>query len=197
MLRIIPYTFTKMQQYARKFLSSALDVLEIAFVALVSVYLIRTFLVQPFVVSGASMTPTFQNGDYLLIDELVYRFRSPERGEVVVFRNPRDASIYFIKRIVGLPGEHVAIRDGKIEVATSGGENNAVLNEQYLLPHVTTGGTIDYVLGDGEYFVLGDNRSFSFDSRNWGLLPAGDIVGLVRFRLWPLSGLTAFAAPQY
>ena len=181
----------------RRFLSSLLEIFEIAVVAIGSVFLIRSFLIQPFVVSGASMAPTFRNGDYLLIDELTYRFRSPERGEVVVFRNPRDVSTYFIKRIIGLPGERIKIKNDRIEIVVSDKKEEFFLEESYLSPGAANGGVSEYSLGQNEYFVLGDNRSFSFDSRSWGSLPAEDIVGLVRLRLWPLDNLSAFAAPQY
>src|SRR3990167_2611007 len=100
----------------RKFIISIFEILEVVGIALVAVFLIRKFLVQPFLVSGASMVPTFSNGDYVLIDELSYYFRIPQRGEVIVFRYPNDESTYFIKRVIGLPGEHIMIRDGKVRV---------------------------------------------------------------------------------
>ncbi|MBI2888633.1 MAG: signal peptidase I [Candidatus Liptonbacteria bacterium] len=181
----------------RKFLVSLLEVFEIAFVAVGSVFLVRTFLVQPFVVSGSSMAPNLENGDYLLIDELTYRFRAPERGEVVVFRYQHNQATYFIKRIIGLPGERVQIKNNQISVTPQGATNPVALKELYLPPGVVTGGDAEYLLNDREYFVLGDNRSFSFDSRSWGFLEAKDMVGIARVRLWPLPQLQAFAAPQY
>jgi signal peptidase I len=181
----------------RKFLASLLEVFEIALVAVGSVFLVRTFLVQPFVVSGSSMAPTFENGDYLLIDQLTYRFRAPERGEVVVFRYPSNPSAYFIKRIIGLPGERVKIGDNRIEVTPTGAAGPVALKESYLPAGVVTGGDAEYELSDQQYFVLGDNRSFSLDSRIWGLLEKDYVIGLARVRLWPLPQFTAFAAPQY
>ncbi|MBM3257121.1 MAG: signal peptidase I [Candidatus Liptonbacteria bacterium] len=180
----------------RKFLASLLEVFEIALVAVASVFLVRTFLVQPFVVSGSSMVPNFENGDYLLVDELTYRFRTPERGEVVVFRYDGNPFTYLIKRIIGLPGERVRIKNNKIEVVPLSGEP-FMLEEKYLAPGVVTGGDAEYVLSDSEYFVLGDNRSFSFDSRNWGGLPTKNVVGIARIRLWPLPQIKAFTSPQY
>jgi signal peptidase I len=184
----------------RKFLASLLEIVEITVVALGAVYLIRTFLVQPFLVSGDSMAPNFLSGDYLLIDQITYRLRQPQRGEVVVFRYPKNESTYFIKRVIGLPGERVEIKNGKITVWNEKHPQGFALNEGYLPPGEITSsrsreGT--FVLGDGEYLVLGDNRRFSFDSRDWGILPARDIVGLVRLRLWPPTGVTVFAAPAY
>jgi signal peptidase I len=181
----------------RKFLSSILEVIEVALVAVVSVFLIRTFLIQPFLVSGASMSPNFSSGDYLLVDELTYRFREPERGEVVFFSYPGGTSTYFIKRIIGLPGETVNIEGNVVTVFNEDSIGGFVLEEGYLPPTTITSGGVNLELDDGEYFVLGDNRSYSFDSRSWGVLPAEDVVGLARLRLWPLGSLRAFAAPQY
>src|SRR3989338_557605 len=180
----------------RKFFVSLLEVFEIAIIAVGSVFLVRTFLVQPFVVSGSSMAPNFENGDYLLVDELTYRFRSPERGEVVVFRYENSPSTYFMKRIVGLPGETLRIKNNAITVTSPGG-NTVVLRESYLPAGVVTGGDAEYVINNNEYFVLGDNRSFSFDSRNWGALPTKSVIGIARVRLWPLPQLKAFAIPHY
>ncbi len=181
----------------RQFFASVLEVFEIALVAVGAVFVIRSFLVQPFLVSGSSMVPNFKNGDYLLVDELTYRFRSPERGEVVVFRYPNDQSTYFIKRIIGLPGERVVIKDSKITVYNGASSGGFVLAESYLPKSVYTNGDEEFKLKEGQYLTLGDNRSYSFDSRSWGMLPRSDIVGLVRLRLWPITALQAFAAPQY
>lgn len=181
----------------RQFLSSIFEVFEIALVAIGAVFLIRTFLIQPFLVSGSSMIPNFSNGDYLLIDELTYHFRSPQRGEVIVFRYPKDESTYFIKRIVALPGERVEIKNDKVKIYDSLSSQGFVLGEKYLPDSIATGGNSEYNLGAGEYLVLGDNRSYSFDSRSWGLLKEKEIVGLVRLRLWPFDALRAFAAPRY
>ena len=143
------------------------------------------------------MVPNFSNGDYLLVDELTYRFRPPERGEVVVFRYPNDLSTYFIKRIVGLPGERIVIKDNKITVYNQTTSRGFVLDESYLPKSVYTNGDEEFKLKDGQYLTLGDNRSYSFDSRSWGPLLKDDIIGLVRLRLWPITDLRAFAAPQY
>ncbi|RJP45746.1 signal peptidase I [Candidatus Parcubacteria bacterium] len=181
----------------RRLFASVLEVLEIALVAVSAVFLIRGFLIQPFLVSGSSMVPSFSHGDYLLIDELSYRFRSPARGEVVVFHYPKDSSTYFIKRIIGMPGERVSIENGEVTILDNAASRRTVLAEPYLAYGTVTGGNAEYELGPDEYLVLGDNRSYSFDSRTWGSLKASDIVGLVRVRLWPLNDLRAFAAPQY
>jgi signal peptidase I len=181
----------------RKFFSSFLEVLEIAVIAVVAVFIVRTFLIQPFLVSGSSMSPNFSNGDYVLVDELTYRLRAPTRGEVVVFHDPQDYSTYFIKRVIGLPGEHVVVKSDAITVQNDAHPKGFALNESYLPKGVETSGSYDYTLAAGTYLLLGDNRPFSYDSRSWGPLPTKNIVGLVRVRLWPLNELTAFAAPQY
>jgi len=185
----------------RRFFLSALEILEVSLVALGAVFLIRTFLIQPFLVSGASMVPNFANGDYLLVDELSYYFRTPLRGEVIVFRYPGNESTYFIKRVIGLPGDRVVLRENKIVIYNSENPTGQELSEPYLPPRATTSPRTnrqtEFSVSPGQYLVLGDNRAFSFDSRDWGLLDQKDIVGVVRLRLWPLSGLTVFAAPEY
>lgn len=178
----------------KKFFWSFFEVIETVVIAIVAVVLVRTFVVQPFVVSGASMEPSFYNGNYLLIDELTYRFREPERGEVIVFRYPGDEKSFYIKRIIALPGEHVFIENGKVTVTALNGEKST-LDEPYLGDR-TTSGTFERTLEEDEFFVMGDNRNFSFDSRSWDkYLKRGEIVGLVKLRLWPRVEL--FAAPSY
>lgn len=181
----------------RQFFASVLEVVEVLAVAVGAVFLIRNFLVQPFLVSGSSMVPSFENGDYLLIDEITYRFRPPERGEVVVFKYPKDPSTYFIKRIIGLPGERVEIKNNQVTVWNARSLQPLVLDENYLPKSVATAGNEEFRLGPDEYLMLGDNRPFSFDSRSWGALNKESIVGLARLRLWPLTELRAFAAPTY
>jgi signal peptidase I len=152
---------------------------------------------QPFLVSGNSMRPNFSDGDYLIIDQLTYRIHEPQRGDVVVFRYPNDPSTYFIKRIIGTPGEEVRIAGGKVAIINTTHPNGFILNEPYLGKDAITGHDGEYVVKSGEYFVMGDNRAFSFDSRNWGLLEKKLIIGLVRFRLWPLQALAYVPALQY
>jgi signal peptidase I len=192
----------------RKFLVSFLEVLEIALIAVAAVFIVRTFFVQPFLVSGSSMVPTFQNGDYVLVDEFTYRVQAPERGQVVVFHDPQDWSTYFIKRVIGLPGETVDIANNTVTVFNQQNPKGLVLDETYLpagtpvSAETCDGGTFSgttcvYTLSSSTYLMFGDNRTESYDSRSWGPLPAKNIVGLVRVRLWPLNAITAFAAPNY
>lgn len=179
------------------FLYSLWEIIEVVLVAVIAVVVVRNFLIQPFLVSGASMEPNFANGDYLLVDELTYRFREPQRGEVVVFYYPGDNSTYYIKRIIGLPGEKIDIKEGKVIVKNIGHPEGFVLGEYYLPPEFATSGKNEFIVKEGEYFVMGDNRSYSFDSRSWGTLQEAKIVGVVRLRLWPFNKVMAFESPTY
>lgn len=178
----------------KKIFWSFLEIFETVIIAVVAVMLIRTFVVQPFLVSGSSMEPTFENGNYLLVDELAYRFREPERGEVVVFKDPINGSSFYIKRIIGLPGERVVINNGEVSVYK--GDELKRLEEGYVL-NVDQREDYEKKLGEDEYFVMGDNRGFSFDSRNWGPLDENKLVGSVRFRLWPVKEAMAISKPAY
>ncbi len=174
------------------------EIVEVAIIAIVAVLIIRNFLVQPFLVNGASMEPNFHNSDYLLVDQISYRFKEPQRGEVVVFKYPGDEKYYYIKRIIGLPGEEVEIRDGKVFVFNKDFPNGLILNESYLSNNAITSGKNERIkIENGKFFVLGDNRNFSFDSRNWGLLDKKEIVGVTRLRLWPLNQVMALEKPAY
>lgn len=165
-------------------------------IALVCVVIVRTFIAQPFLVSGASMEPNFHNGNYLLIDELTYRFREPQRGEVVVFRYPGSTKEYFIKRIIGLPGETLTVAGNQITI-TAPRTAPITLTESYLASSTKTMGSLTTTLGPKEYFMLGDNRGNSFDSRNWGSLQRSEIIGIARLRLLPLSQMQTIGAPAY
>jgi signal peptidase I len=174
----------------------ALEIVEIVVISLAIILPIRYFLVQPFYVKGASMEPTFDDREYLIIDELSYRMRQPERGEVVVFRYPLDPRQFFIKRVIGLPGETVKVADKKVFIINDAHPDGFVLDEtSYLSPEVPTNGDRTIKLGPGEYFVMGDNRTASLDSRTFGPLPAQNIVGRVWIRGWPLNRATVFRAP--
>ncbi len=178
----------------KKIFWSIVEMLETVAIAVAAVILVRTFVAQPFLVSGSSMEPTFKNGDYLLVDELTYHLRKPERGEVIVLKYPKDTSEYFIKRIIGLPGETVMIKNGVVTIVDKG--RDIVLNEPYIDQKMLTS-NFEETLGPGQYFVMGDNRNYSYDSRSWGPVPQNDIVGMVRLRLWPLQSVMAFGAPSY
>lgn len=172
----------------KRFWKEGLDFLKYALIALVIVIPIRMYIAQPFIVSGQSMMPTFQDKNYLIIDEVSYLLREPHRGEVIVFHYPVVESKYLIKRIIGLPGEKVEIKNGKVVIfpnETSTEKNGIILDEYYIKEPFET--TKTYTLKDGEYFVMGDNRNQSADSRTWGILPRKNIVGRAFIRLYPFS----------
>jgi signal peptidase I len=172
------------------------EVSKIVLIALMIVIPIRVFVFQPFFVKGQSMEPNFHNNDYLIIDELSYRFRAPERGEVVVFKYPRNPSQRYIKRIIGLPDEIVEIQDNQIIIHKY--LDTIILDESDYLPiPINTSGTVKISLGEDEYFVMGDNRVASSDSRKWGALPEENIVGRVVLRPWPIAALAKIDAPEY
>lgn len=181
----------------KKFFVSTWEILEVVLISAGTVILIRTFLIQPFLVSGPSMEPNFENGDYLLIDEVTYRFREPVRGEVVVFRYPNDEHVFFIKRIIGLPGERVVGRGGHISVFAKGSAGKSEALKETYIPAENYTGDFEAQLGTDQFFVLGDNRSFSFDSRSWGPIKASHIVGLVRLRIFPFGSFGGFPPPRY
>lgn len=182
----------------KKFLSFVWEVFKIIVIAFVIVAPIRYFLFQPFFVRGQSMEPNFENGDYLIVDELSYRLRNPERGEVIVFKYPLDTSQRYIKRVIGLPGETVEINNDKVEIFEPGSSTPDVLNEtSYLSPSVPTAGDLKVTLGPNQYFVLGDNRPVSSDSRIWGLVPRKDIIGRVYLKAWPFADFSRIPLPTY
>lgn len=153
--------------------------------AIILAVLIQSFVIRPFIVSGASMDPRIENGQYLLIDEISYRMHEPERGDVVVFRAPPEPSKYYIKRIIGLPGETVVLKDGIITIINSEHPQGLVLDEPYIVH--TQEDTLTKKVPAGEYFVMGDNRSASYDSRGWGTLPKKEIRGRALLRLLPIT----------
>ena len=163
------------------------EVVKVLILSLVIVLPIRYFIVQPFIVRGASMEPNFSDREYLVVDEISYLLRAPKRGEAVIFRYPRDPRQFFIKRIIGLPDERVEIKSGKIKIFNSVYPEGFTLEESYLLSGLGTHPDVVSALGPGEYFVLGDNRNFSSDSRFWGGLDRKFLIGRVVFRAWPLN----------
>lgn len=180
------------------------EVVKVFFWALVIIMPIRVFLFQPFFVQGASMEPNFKDGDYLIINELGYKktnvgfdslnlftvspFKDLQRDDVVVFKYPKNPKQYFIKRVIGLPGEQIKISEGKIIIFNKQNPDGIVLDEKlYLSDDVVTSSEQIRTLKDDEYFVLGDNRQFSHDSRAWGPVSKSHIVGKVLLRAWPLG----------
>lgn len=161
------------------------DLAKLLVIAAIVVIPFRIYVAQPFIVDGASMDPTFRTGQYLIVDELTYHFKAPERGSVLIFKFPRDEKKYFIKRVIGLPGETVTLTNGKVTITSAEHPNGTPLEE----PYVKFGkeDNLTYTLGQDEYFVMGDNRYASADSRMWGPVPKKDIIGRPILRVWPLG----------
>lgn len=181
----------------KKILVSLWEVAQIAIISLAIIVPIRFFLIQPFIVKGHSMDPNFRDGQYLIVDEASYRLREPERGEVVVFKYPLDPSQFYIKRIIGLPGERVKVATDKIIIYNQLFPDGMELKEDYLRLDQIAYMETDQKLGPQEYFVLGDNRLASFDSRRWGVLPVKYIIGRAWLRLWPFALAQAIVSPSY
>lgn len=156
-----------------------------AFIAVCIIYPFRKYVAEPYVVSGASMSPTFETGHYLIIDKISYIFNSPQRDDVIVMKFPEDTSRDFIKRIIGLPGETVQIKDGEVTIINNANPKGFKLDDSFVkypkLDNTTT------ILSTNEYFVMGDNRAGSYDSRSWGPLPRQDIIGKPLLRLYPFT----------
>ena len=184
----------KEQTLLQKFSYFVLDLFKMAILAVLTIGLVRYFLFKPFYVKGQSMEPNFHENDYLIIDELTYRFRAPERGEVIVMHSPSNND-YYLKRVIGLPGERVKISNGQIIIFNAEYPQGLVITETYLEQKTT--GTLEQTLSQDEYFVLGDNREASYDSRRFGPVKAVEIVGRAYLRGWPIGSIAKFSTPNY
>jgi signal peptidase I len=161
-----------------------MEIVRFALIALLIVVPVRMFIAQPFIVSGASMEETFQSGEYLIVDQVTYHLHSPQRGDVVVFRYPRDPSKFFIKRVIGIPGDTITIDNTTVRISNEDFPNGFILDEPYVAT-MEQGSNLTEKLGDREYFVMGDNRDHSSDSRAWGVLQEERIIGRAFLRLFP------------
>ncbi len=179
------------ESFTQSFKQSLWEFVKFIVIAAVIVVPIRLWVAQPFIVSGSSMVPTFENGEYLVIDEFSYHFRQPARGEVIIFRYPQDHSKFFIKRIAGLPGERLEIKNSKIYVYNTEFPEGFTLDESYLSKNLAMADT-SITLGNTEYYVLGDNRTMSSDSRYWGPLSNDLVIGRAWLRLWPFDKISVF-----
>jgi signal peptidase I len=148
---------------------------------------IRFFIAEPFIVQGASMDPTFSTGQFLIVDRVTYHFEEPHRGDVIVFEYPNDPKLYYIKRIIGLPGETVDIKQGKVTIVNALHPEGIELSEPYVSAAHFSVGNFHETLGPTKYFVMGDNRAESSDSRIWGPLDKDFIIGRPIVRLIPLK----------
>ncbi len=161
------------------------EIVRFALLALAIVIPIRLFIAEPFVVSGLSMFPTFNNNDYLIIDKLSYRLGEPKRDDVVVFKYPNDTKKYFIKRVIGLPGETVKISGSTVTIFNEENKNGFNLDQPYV--ETPDNNDLKYELKDDEYFVMGDNRTGSSDSRFWGPVKKDLLTGRALLRLLPIQ----------
>jgi signal peptidase I len=182
----------------KNFLIFTFELVKIVIISLVIIVPIRYFLIQPFYVKGASMEPNFHDHEYLIIDEISYRFKDPKRGDIVVFRYPKNPQEYFIKRIIGLPNETIEFEEGKIFIYDNNSER-VELVEEYLPEDLKTYslGQNSFTIDENEYFVMGDNRNSSKDSRSFGPIADSYIIGKVLLRGWPFSRISLFPSPEY
>ena len=178
-----PHDTQKTPEKKEGFLS---EIIRFSLVALLIVLPIRLFIAQPFIVSGASMETTFSTGQYLIVDQLTYHLEDPVRGEVIVFRYPKDPSKFFIKRIIGIPGDTISISGRSVTISNAAHPDGILLDESYVLD-MKPSAAITEVLGTDEYFVMGDNRDASSDSRAWGVLLRAQIGGRALPRRCPIS----------
>jgi len=170
--------------------NSIWELVKFALIAIAIVIPIRVFIAQPFIVSGLSMFPTFHNSDYLIVDQISYRFKKPQRGDVVIFKYPKDPSKYFIKRLIGLPNEEVILNGNTVKIKNKEHPDGFILDEPYIKNQ--SNNMMDVIIHDDEYFMMGDNRSASSDSRVWGVLPKRFITGRALIRLLPIKGIDLF-----
>ncbi|MGC9049119.1 MAG: signal peptidase I [Patescibacteria group bacterium] len=173
------------------------DLVKLVIIAFIIVWPIHRFVFQPFLVQGPSMEPNFYDKEYLIIEEVSYRFTQPRRGEIIVFRPSSNPNNYLIKRIIALPNERIVIKNGNIYIYNDEYPQGIKLQENYLSPGVSTSGEIDQKLGPDEYFVLGDNRQLSLDSRSFGPIKRKEIIGRTWLRGWPLNRVAKFQVPVY
>lgn len=176
---------------ARDFWEFVVDLLKTGVIVFIFAFLLRYFVIQPYIVDGESMMPTYQNHEYLLAEKTSYLTGDPKRGDVVIFRYPKNPTLNYIKRIIALPGEKITINNSQVTVFNSQYPEGKILSEDYLPTNTKTltfePGNFEKTLGDREYFVMGDNREHSSDSREWGVLPRENILGRSWVTLVPFS----------
>ncbi|MDP2671545.1 MAG: signal peptidase I [bacterium] len=186
-----------MQESKASFWGYFVDVIETVVVAAAIFVIIYLFLLQPHQVKGASMEPNFHDGEYILTDKITYRFSDPKRGDVIIFKSPTNTDLDFIKRIIALPGEKIELRDGRIMIYNKDHPDGFTLDETYQTTKPTKTEKDGFLkegvpteVQTGSYIVFGDNRLESYDSRSWGQVPKGNIIGKAWLRYWPLNKLS-------
>ena len=171
--------------FGRQFLIFGWELTKVIVISLAIIIPVRYFLIKPFYVKGASMEPNFHDYEYLIVDELSYRFALPQRGDVVVFRYPQDPRQFFIKRVIGLPGETVKMVDGRITIINKLHPEGLIIEESYLSKSMVTNGPNEVAFQQNQYYLMGDNRTSSLDSRIFGPVDKSAVIGKVLFRGWP------------
>lgn len=181
----------------KRAITAFFDFLQGIVVIMAIMVMIYLFVMSPQEINGASMEPNFHNGEYILTNKIEYKLTDPKRGDVVIFKSPRNKDIDYIKRVIGLPGDVVALKNNTIYV------NGKRLDERYLAPDVYIfGGSYlregsEVVIPDGKYFVMGDNRPHSSDSREFGPIAKEDFIGKAIFRYWPFDKTGLIQQPSY
>ncbi len=163
-----------------------IEILKFVVITVVIVVPVRLFVAQPFIVSGASMEPSFETGQYIIVDQISYAFEAPKRGEVIIFRYPKDTTKFFIKRVIGLPNETMELKGGNVIIKNSKNPDGFILDEPYIKSDNLNSQDMAITLKDDEYFVMGDNRHASSDSRIWGPLEEKFVIGRAFLRLFPI-----------
>ncbi|MDD5357369.1 MAG: signal peptidase I [Candidatus Pacebacteria bacterium] len=191
----------KQKSFLHRAWNSIPELIRFILLALIIVIPVRMYVAQPFIVNGESMDPTFKDRDYLIVDELTYRFEAPKRGDVVILKYEygyEKVKPYFIKRIIGLPGETVTIDGNAVIIKNKAHPEGFTLNEPYIVEKNFPDQKLSLTLGDKEFFVMGDNRPHSKDARIWSkdgtaeALQEKDILGRPLLRLFPFSEATLF-----
>lgn len=178
---------------AKDFMYFIFDLLKTGLIVFIIAFSLRYFAIQPFIVDGESMMPNFVNNEYILAEKVSYITGEPKRGDVIVFRYPGNPNVSYIKRVIGLPGETVTIANNSVKIINKDNPTGATLDEKYLpkttltLAMDTQNGTLQKTLGSDEYFVMGDNRQHSSDSREWGVLPKANIIGRTWLTILPFD----------
>ncbi len=181
----------------KRTITAVFDFLQGIVVFLAVLVMIYLFIMAPQEINGASMEPNFHNGEYILTNKVLYKFRDPQRGDVVIFKSPRNKEIDYIKRVIGLPGDTVRLEKSAFFI------NGQMLMEPYLAPDtVTFGGSYlqegeDIIVPPGTYFVVGDNRPHSSDSREFGPIVKEDFIGVAFLRYWPFNQFGLLPKPDY
>ncbi|HOX40642.1 MAG TPA: signal peptidase I [bacterium] len=177
------------------------DLIKTGLIVFILAFALRYFVIQPYIVEGESMMPNYYNREYLLAEKVSYLIGEPKRGDVTIFKYPKNPSVSYIKRIIGLPGETIKISNNQVIVVNKENPTGKILNESYIPKENRTntyeGNSFEKTLNENEYFVLGDNREHSSDSREWGVLPKTNISGRAWVTLYPTDRISIHQRVTY